>query len=314
MGSTRYSSKRLRAPLACLLGAWLSGTAARAQDADAGTEPPAAAPSSAPSALQPPAPPPVEEVTHCGDKQVGSEAGQLQPLGQGFYADGGRVRRGCTLLLQRPVRNRPPVPFAPDSFRPIGCGFFRYATSVYWAQPLGEDDHAPEPGGARADVLTRLDLADAQTFEVDADCRPRDARFFYLNHTAHPELPSFVAVPRGDGQGYEELGCGFVRYEGRIFFGTRLVEGAHAPSFNAVLGRLPYAECGLGLYGRDRLKVWWRSEPVRGAKARTFRVPREENANFLVACDGKRSFQQGNPDKKPLPLCGGKKPVVKKRK
>jgi len=305
MGSTRHPSKRLGAPLALLLGALVSGSAARAQDAgtpDSGTP-------DAGEQLQAPAPAPAAEVdlTHCGDTPV-------RPLGHGFHAEGNRVRRGCTLLLQRPLKNRPPVTFTPDSFKPLGCGFFRYATSIYWDQPLGPEDHVDEPNGQPADVLTRLDLADAQTFEVDTDCRPRDARFFYLNHTSRLELPSFVAVPRGDGQGFEELGCGFVRFEGRVFFGTRLVEGAHAPSFSSVLGRLPYLECGAGMYGKDRSKVWWQHLPLRGAKARTFRVPREENPEFRVACDGRRSFQLTALEKKPHPLCRGAKKTVKKRK
>ncbi|HZH15122.1 MAG TPA: hypothetical protein VE057_12280 [Archangium sp.] len=317
MGSTRHRSKRLGTSLAFLLGALVTGSAARAQDA---STPPPSAPDSASQAAAPaptPTPPPVSpvepEITHCGDTQVGTGEGMLRPLGQGFYAEGNRVRRGCTLLLQRPVKNRPPVPFAPDSFRPIGCGFFRYATSVYWGRPLSDDDHVNEPGGQRADVLTRMDLADAETFEVDADCRPRDARFFYLNHTERPELPAFVAVPRGDGQGYEELGCGFVRYEGRVFFGARLVEGVHPASFTPVLGRLPYLECGAGMYGKDKSKVWWQHQLLRGAKARTFRIPKEENPEFRVACNGRRSFQLASVDKKPHPLCRGPKKPVKKR-
>ncbi|REG30795.1 hypothetical protein ATI61_106265 [Archangium gephyra] len=318
MGSTRHFSKRLGAPLALLLGALVTGPAARAQDAStpdpgpAATASPAEAPASASTAPAAPASAVEPEITHCGDTQVGTGEGMLRPLGQGFYADGRRVRRGCTLLLQRPLKNRPPVPFAPDSFRPIGCGYFRYATSIYWGRPLSDEDPVNEPNGQRADVLTRMDLADAESFEVDADCRPRDARFFYLNHTERPELPAFVAVPRGDGQGYEELGCGFVRYEGRVFFGTRLVEGVHAPSFTPVLGRLPYLECGAGMYGKDRAKVWWQHQLLRGAKAKTFRVPKEENPEFRVACNGKRSFQLASVDKKPNPLCRPKK-AVKKR-
>jgi hypothetical protein len=318
MGSTRHPSKRLGAPLALLLGALVTGSAARAQDASTPDPRPAATASpaeaaSAPTAPAAPASPVEPEITHCGDTQVGTGEGMLRPLGQGFYADGRRVRRGCTLLLQRPLKNRPPVPFAPDSFRPIGCGYFRYATSVYWGRPLSDEDPVNEPSGQRADVLTRMDLADAETFEVDAECRPRDARFFYLKHTERPELPAFVAVPRGEGQGYEELGCGFVRYEGRVFFGTRLVEGVHAPSFTPVLGRLPYLECGAGMYGKDRAKVWWQHQLLRGAKARTFRVPKEENPEFRVACNGRRSFQLASVDKKPNPLCRGAKKAVKKR-
>lgn len=312
MGSTRHPSKRLAAPLAFLLGALLTSSAARAQDASTPEPRPL---DGASQAVAPARASPVEpEITHCGDTQVGTGEGMLRPLGQGFYADGkNRVRRGCTLLLQRPLKNRPPVPFAPDSFRPIGCGFFRYATSIYWSRPLSGDEHVNEPTGQRADVLTRMDLADAQTFEVDADCRPRDARFYYLDHTERPELPAFVAVPRGDGQGYEELGCGFVRYEGRVFFGARLVEGVHAPSFTPVLGRLPYFECGAGMYGKDRSKVWWQHEPLRGARARRFRVPKEDNPGFRVACDGRRSFQLASVDKKPNPLCRGARKPVKKR-
>ncbi len=321
MGSTRHPSKRFGSPLALLCGALVMGSAAHAQDAgtpDAGQaelQAPVAAP--APASAAAPAPPAfVEtEVTQCGDRQVGTGEGMLRPLGHGFYLDGNRVRRGCTLLLQRPLKNRPPLPFAPDSFRPLGCGFFRYATSVYWSQPLGGEDQVKEPDGQPADVLTRLDLADAESFEVDRDCRPRDVRFFYLNHTSRPELPSFVAVPRGDGQGYEELGCGFVRYEGRVFFGTRLVEGAHVPSFGSVLGRLPYFECGTAMYGKDRAKVWWQHLLVRGAKAKTFRVPRDDNPELRIACDGRRSFQQGSVEKKPHRLCRpAKKVTVKKRK
>lgn len=270
-----------------LLGSLLSGSTARAQDAATADK----------------------AIPQCGEKQVGTGEDMLRPLGHGFFADGNRVRRGCTLLLQRPLRNRPPVAFAPDAFRPVGCGFFRYANSIYWSQPLSEEDHVNEPGGQRADVLTRLDLADAQTFEVDADCRPRDARFFYLNHTSRPELPAFVAVPRGEALGFEELGCGFVRHEGRVFFGTRVIEGVHVPSFASVLGRLPYLECGAGMYGRDRAKVWWQDQLLRGAKAKTFRVPKDENPEYRVACNGRRSFQLASLEKKPHPLCKAKKPV-----
>ncbi|WNG42682.1 hypothetical protein F0U60_00180 [Archangium minus] len=317
MGSTRHSWKRLGAPLAFLLGTLVTGTAARAQEASTPDTPAADGASkvqAAPAAAPVSAPAPEVEITHCGDKQVGTGEGQLRPLGHGFYADGNRVRRGCTLLLQRPLKNRPPVPFAPESFHPIGCGFFRYATSVYWAQSLSDEDHVSESDGQRADVLTRLDLADAGTFEVDADCRPRDARFLYLNHTSRPELPAFVAVPRGDGQGYEELGCGFVRYEGRVFFGTRSVEGVHAPSFTSVLGRLPYLECGAGMYGKDRAKVWWQHQLVRGARAKMFRIPKDENPEYRVSCNGRRSFQLAMLDKKPNPLCLGAKKPGKKRK
>ncbi len=315
MGSTRHPSKRLGAPLALLLGTFVLGSAARAQE---GSPPDSRAPDGTrqvqATAGQAAAASPVEpDITHCGDKQVGTGEGMLRPLGQGFYADANRVRRGCTLLLQRPLKNRPPVPFAPDSFRPLGCGFFRYATSIYWGRPLSDEDPVNEPDGQRADVLTRMDLADAETFEVDAECRPRDVRFLYLNHTARPELPAFVAVPRGDGQGYEELGCGFVRYEGRVFFGARLVEGVHASSFTPVLGRLPYLECGAGMYGRDRARVWWQHQPLRGARARTFRVPKDENPEFRVACDGRRSFQLAAVDKKPHPLCRPKKPAKKRK-
>jgi hypothetical protein len=297
----------------------LSGSAVYAQDSGSqDTPPPATAPAPASDAQAPaPAQAPFreEEVTQCGDKQVGTGEGMLRPLGHGFYAEGNRVRRGCTLILQRTLKNRPPVPFAPDSFRPLGCGFFRYASSIYWGRPLASEDPAREPNGQPAEVLTRLDLADAQTFEVDADCRPRDVHFLYLNHASRPELPAFVAVPRGDGQGYEELGCGFVRFEGRVFFGARSLEGVHAPSFSSVLGRLPYLECGGAMYGRDRSKVWWQHLLVRGAKARSFRVPREENPDFRVACDGRRSFQQDAVDKKPHPLCKpAKKVMVRKRK
>lgn len=315
MRSTRYPERRFGVSLAFLLGTLVTGGAARAQDA---SSPPPPAPE-APRPAQAPeqtraAPAPETEVTQCGDTLVGTGEGQLRPLGHGFYAEGKRVRRGCTLLLQRPVRNRAPMAFAPDSFRPLGCGFFRYSASVYWALPLSDEDPVNEPNGQRADVLTRLDLADAETFEVDAECRPRDARFFYLNHAARSELPAFVAVPRGDGQGYEELGCGFVRYEGRVFFGTRLVEGAHAPSFTSVLGRLPYLECGAGMYGKDKARVWWQHEPLRGAKAKTFRVPKDENPEFRVSCDGRRSFQLAALDKKPNLLCRAAKKPVKKRK
>ncbi len=61
--------------------------------------------------------------------------------------------------------------------------------------------------------------------------------------------------------------------------------------------------------------MWWQHLLVRGAKARTFRVPKEENPEFRVACDGKRSFRQDSVDKKPNPLCKpARKPVVRKRK
>ena len=79
------------------------------------------------------------------------------------------------------------------------------------------------------------------------------------------------------------------------------------PSFASVLGRLPYQECGAGMYGRDRSKVWWQHQLVRGAKARTFRVPKDENnpnqqpqfgATFTKAEDGHhydiRVDRQGN--------------------
>jgi hypothetical protein len=309
MRSTRHPRTPPGAPLALLLGAVLSGSAVLAQDTGP-SQTPASAPAQAPAAFR------EEEVTRCGDKQVGTGEGMLRPLGHGFYADGNRVRRGCTLILQRLLRNRPPVPFTPDSFEPLGCGFVRAASSIYWALPLASEDSSREPNGQPAEVLTRLDLADAQTFEVDADCRPRDARFFYLNHASRPEYPAFVAVPRGDGQGYEELGCGFVRFEGHVYFGARSVDGVHAPSFSAVLGRIPYFECGGAMYGKDRAKVWWQHLLVRGAKARSFRVPKEEdNPGLVVACDGKRSFQREAVDKKPNPLCKpARKPVVRKRK
>src|SRR6218665_2419688 len=251
MGRTRHPSTWLGAPLAFLLGGLLVSPSARAQ-ADA----PVASPAT-PVAVEAP-------VTQCGDKKVGPGKDELQPLGHGFYADGERVRRGCTPILQQPLKNRPPLPFAPESFKPLGCGFFRHATGIYWDKPLGEQDTVDEAEGGRADVLTRLDLVDAATFEVNADCQPRDARFLYLNHTAKPVLPPFVAVPRGEGQGYEELGCGFVRTEGRGFFGVQLVEGAHAPSFVSVQVRLPYGECGEGLYGKDRPRGGWGREGARG--------------------------------------------------
>jgi hypothetical protein len=316
MGSTKHPWQRYGAPLAFLVGTLHVGAFARAQD----EAPPAAAPAAeGTGSPQAPAPFVEESVTSCGDKQVGAGEGQLQPLGHGFYAEGTRVRRGCTLLLQRPLKDRPAVPFAPDSFKPLGCGFFRYATSIYWHKPLTAGDTQSEPGGERGDVLTRVDLADAATFEVEGECRPRDARFFYLNNTDQPALPAFVAVPRDEGAGYEELGCGFVRYAGRIFFGARIVEGAHAPSFTSVQGRLPYKECGEGLYGKDRTRVWWQHEALRGASAKVFRVPREENPGFRVACSGRRSFQLATVQKKPHPLCrGAKKPaklkLVKKNK
>lgn len=319
MRSTRHPRTPSGSPLALLLGLVLSGSAVHAQDSGSpATSPSASAPapeSGARAPAQAQAPFREEEVTQCGDKQVGTGEGMLRPLGHGFYADGNRVRRGCTLILQRPLRSRPPFPFAPDSFRPLGCGFFRYASSIYWSHPLVSEDSSKEPNGQPAEVLSRLDLADAQTFEVDADCRPRDVRFFYLNHASRPELPAFVAVPRGDGQGYEELGCGFVRFEGRVFFGARSVDGVHAPSFSSVLGRLPYLECGHAMYGKDRSRVVWQHLLVRGAKARSFRVPKDENPELRVACDGKRSFQQATLDKKPNPLCKpARKPVVRKRK
>ena len=113
MRRTTSSSSRLGLLLA---GTLLAAPAARAQ----------------PSA---PAAPGEESITRCGDKLVGEGAGQLRPLGHGFYADGDRVRRGCTLLLQRPSRRRPPLPFVPSSFRPLGCGYVRYATSIYWYKP-----------------------------------------------------------------------------------------------------------------------------------------------------------------------------------
>ena len=278
--------------LALVLGALLVAPSARAQ---------ADAPVGAPAAPEPPP-------TQCGGKPVGPGKEELQPLGQGFYADGERVRRGCTLLLQQPLKNRPPQPFSPESFQPLGCGFFRQGAGIYWDKALEASD-VSEVDGARAEVLTRLDLADAASFEVGPDCQPRDARFFYLDHTARPLLPAFVAVPRGDGQGYEELGCGFVRTGGRVFFGTQLVEGAQAATFTSVQGRLPYVECGEGLYGKDRTRVWWRQQLVRGASAKLFRVPREDNPGARVACVGRRSFQRATADKKPDPLCrGGKKP------
>ena len=321
MGSAwRPWKQRFGLPLTLVWGTLGLGSLARAQDAGvtpaASSETPTA-PSTPPAAAEPSnslqPPPAVEEleISQCGDKQVGTGEGQLRPLGHGFYADGNRVRRGCTLLMQRPLKLRPPLPFSADAFRPLGCGFIRYATSVYWYKPLSEEPPVGESNGQRADVLTRLDLADASSFEVDDDCRARDGRFFYLNHTDHPELPAFVAVPRGDGQGYDELGCGFVRFEGKVFFGVRQVDGANVPSFASVLGKLPEVECGAGMYGRDKLKVWWQSQPLRGVKPRTFRVPKEDNPGFKVACDGKRSFLLGVAEKKPNPLCAGpvKKPA-----
>ncbi|OJH36641.1 hypothetical protein BON30_33360 [Cystobacter ferrugineus] len=321
MGSTKHPWRRFGAPLAFLVGTLPMGSFARAQDeAPTTASPSAEAPAAErPDALQP-APPPVEEtITHCGNKDVGPLEGQLQPLGHGFYADGTRVRRGCTLLLQRPLKDRPAIPFAPDSFKPLGCGFFRYATSIYWHKPLAAGDTDEEPGGERGEVLTRLDLADAETFEVGETCRPRDARFFYLNHTDRPALPDFIAVPRDEGAGYEELGCGFVRYAGRVFFGTRSLDGVHAPSFTSVQGRLPAAECGEGMYGKDRAHVWWQHEQLRGASAKVFRVPREDNPDLRVGCSGKRSFVLAEAQKKPHPVCrGAKKPakvkLVKKNK
>ena len=91
--------------------------------------------------------------------------------------------------------------------------------------------------------------------------------------------------------------------------GVRGVTWPAAPSFTSVQGRLPHTECGEGLYGKDRTRVWWRDELVRGANARVFRVPREDNPSFRVACAGRRSFQHDTVDKKPDPLCrGAKKP------
>lgn len=309
MGSTKHPWRRFAVPLAVLVGTLHGASFARPQ----GEAPPPAesAPPPAPPSLPGPAPVVEENVTHCGDKQVGTAEGQLHPLGHGFYAEGNRVRRGCTLLAQRPLRERPPVPFSPESFKPLGCGFVRQGTSLYWHQPVTPADTQAELAGERVDVLSRLDLADAATFEVGEECRPHDARFLYLQLTDQPSLPAFVAVPRDEGAGYEELGCGFVRYSGRVFFGTRVVEGAHAPSFTSVQGRLPLEECGEGLYGKDQSRVWWQHEPLRAANAKVFRVPREENPGYRVACSGRRSFQLATVEKTPHALCRGavKKPA-----
>ena len=80
-----------------------------------------------------------------------------------------------------------------------------------------------------------------------------------------------------------------------------------------MLGRLPYLECGAGMYGKDKAKVWWQQQLLRGAKAKTFRVPKDENPEFRVSCDGRRSFQLAAVDKKPHALCLGAKKAVRKR-
>lgn len=227
----------------------------------------------------------------------------FESIGSGFFRDKNNVRWGGVLQLKRLTRTAKPQSFDAYSFEVLPCGFARDKTGVY-AYTSGGDDLAEHNEfhkyDYRIDVLVPVDIVDAPTFEVTekpGGCEAKDKDFIYWTTSASwvtgiMTEPHFVRIAKAHGsEGYEELGCDFVRTNRGVFWNDQLVRGADPASFQ-VLVKKSGQECGYGFYAKDDSHVFYQSRLIQDADPNTFQVL-DTVWSYFYAFDKTNQYEQG---------------------
>jgi hypothetical protein len=236
-----------------------------------------------------------------GQRLDNMDVKSFESIGNGFYRDKNNVRWGGVMQLKLESPESKPRSFDVYSFEVLPCGFARDKTGVYAGGASGyqlSERNKFHKYDTRIDVMERIDVVDAPSFQVTGACQAKDKNFIYHASsgswaTGMFSDPRSVRIVGSAGEArYEMLGCGFVKTPDGIFWQHRRVKFADAASFEVLIKKSD-KECGYGFYARDTKHVYYQDRLIEDADPQTFQVL-DTVWSYFYAFDKANRYSQGN--------------------
>jgi hypothetical protein len=224
-----------------------------------------------------------------------------------YYVDHSTVRHGHCLQVKVAPGGQGPKNFDAESFDPLGGGFVRDKTGVYYFTAGTYDnfqeqlvEQLPYTKYKRLIFLHRpVEIVDPETFHItklsNVKCEAEDKNFVYeIRHYTYggatKKSPDGVLEIVGaiNGDGFRDLGCRYYQTNTGLFFSERRLAGADKNSFEVIAvtyNRYCYP------YARDKNHVYFMSKVLKDADPSTFQVV--ATAPFC-AFDHSNRYVQGN--------------------
>jgi len=199
-----------------------------------------------------------------------------------FYVDKNAVRWGEVRQVKFPRLGQPPENFDAETFAPLGAGFSRDKTGVYYHINIGGGSeknyyqrYQQSVGGNQ-----RADIVDAETFRIIEfsrnRCRAADKNFLYHAKTCCrrgvgriEERGTLQIIKALGAEPFEDLGCDYYKTRRGVFYRDLQIYQADAETFQV----LPVAERGYCLpYAKDKNYVYYEFQLMKDADPVSFQV------------------------------------------
>ena len=220
-----------------------------------------------------------------------------------YYIDKNTVRCGEVLQMKILQKEQPPENFDTETFEPLGAGFVRDKTGVYYSTASSSDNFFEKNRYQRnariISINCPLEIVDAKTFVIfelsSIRCRARDKNFIY--EIGHFRYQNGVHLKR-DGvleiievlsdEPFEDLGARYYKTSRGIFFSDKQISEVDSQTFEVIAVNwnkywYPYA--------KDKNHVYYLSRKLKDADPKTFQII--ETSPFL-AFDKANRYIQGN--------------------
>jgi len=190
-------------------------------------------------------------------------------IGNGFYEDGVNIWKSlCAKIKKAETSNSPSENFDIDSFQLLKCGIAKDKTGIFY-YPGYPTYYMPE-----GEIFLKANFADPDTFQLDRIsnniCFFKDKNFSYQRAS---ESKGLIIIESGNAMSdaYKELGCGFKLIDGKVYWQSKLVEGADAASFEPYINKKENY-CRSGTYASDNKNVFYEDKLLAQADLSTFTV------------------------------------------
>ncbi len=200
-----------------------------------------------------------------------------------FYVDKSGVRWGEVRQVKFARLGDPAVDFDTETFAPLGAGFVRDKTGVYYYINIGGggfEKHYYHRNQRRVDGNQRADIVDSETFRIvdlsQNGCQAADKDFLYhvitYRHSSAgrmEERGTLQIIKALGDEPFEDLGCDYYKTRRGVFYRDLQIYQADRETFQV----LSVAERGYCLpYARDKNYVYYEFHLMKDADPVSFQV------------------------------------------
>ncbi len=222
--------------------------------------------------------------------------------GESFYLDKESVRWGLRVQVRATGKSEILENFDTDTFEPLGAGYVRDKTGIYYYSTKQATSHLIETGDEieyhQADINAKVDIADPATFQITSlnrtECAAQDKNFLYriraIRYRSGVRSPNdgaieIIGVLKDEF--FEDMGARYYKTSRGIFFSERQILEADHESFENISvewNKHTYP------YAKDKEHVYYMSRIVNGADPETFRII---ETSPIYAFDDNNKYCQG---------------------